>query len=89
MNDEEEQDDGNDMNGMFEKINGNLDNLETRFEKSMNSGSLSSKASVDREHFKEQSELLRTSESNTNVTLQSFDVKSTLGRGAFGRVYLA
>ena len=51
MNDEEEQDDGNDMNGMFEKINGNLDNLETRFEKSMNSGSLSSKASVDREHF--------------------------------------
>ena len=89
MNDEEEQDDGNDMNGMFEKINDNLDNLETRFEKSMNSGSLSSKASVDRDHFSEQSELLRTSESNTNVTLQSFDIKSTLGRGAFGRVYLA
>ena len=55
----------------------------------MNSGSLSSKASVDREHFSEQSELLRTSESNTNITLQSFDIKSTLGRGAFGRVYLA
>ena len=26
MNEEEEQDDGTDMNGMFEKINDNLDN---------------------------------------------------------------
>ena len=52
MNEEEEQDEGNDMNGMFERINGNLDNLETRFAKNMDSGSQSSKASaLDKEHF--------------------------------------
>ena len=52
MNEEEEQDEGNDMNGMFERINGNLDNLETRFAKNMDSGSLSSKTSaLDKEHF--------------------------------------
>ena len=70
MNEEEEQDEGNDMNGMFERINGNLDNLETRFAKNMDSGSQSSKASaLDKEHFQEQCELLRTSESNTSITL--------------------
>ena len=32
---------------------------------------------------------MRSLVEDSEVTLQSFDIKSTLGRGAFGRVYLA
>ena len=87
---EEEQDDGQDMGGIFNRIDGNLDNLQTRFAQNMESGNSTPKGSVlDDEHFKESSELMRQKSDLQDITLQSFRIKSTLGRGAFGRVYLA
>ena len=42
----------------------------------------------DEEHFKEKAELMKSQEPS-NLSLDNFNIKSILGRGAYGKVYLA
>ena len=50
---EEEPDNSTDMGGIFNHIDGNLDNLQTRFAQNMESGNSTPTGALDKEHFSE------------------------------------